>query len=354
MVVQKNIISILILFFSINAFAKETLVFAVDIVRHGDRTSVLEIPKAPYKWAEGTGQLTALGMQQEFQLGTFLRNKYIHEYNLLPEYYQSGTMFVSSTDHDRTIVSAQAILFGLYPLGSGPLLPGADKSALPSGYQPIPVHIGLSIENEKLMFEKCAKVAKPYVISRPDWKDKDIRLKSKFKRWNLATGLNFTNVFQLVGLADTLYIYQLHHVPMPSELSKQDIEEIITVGQWGRITECKTKEFADFLGRSMLASVASYIQKASKHAGPLKYVLFSDHDITIACVMTLLQKPLDELVPYAANLNFALFKTDANNYLVKISYNGKSVVVPSCDAGGCTLKQFMKLAGHTQSGSKNG
>jgi len=343
MCLQKNIVFVLLLFWGINALAKETLVFAVDLVRHGDRTPRLAIPKDSYQWAEGMGQLTAQGMYQEYQLGVSFRQKYVYEYHLLPEHYQNSTMLVFSTDSSRTLMSAQALLLGLYPLGSGPLLPGSDKPALPGAYQPVPVHIR-KIKSE--MFKKDRQIATQYAFSRPDWKSKTIKLKNKFQKWNLATGLNFNTIAQFAALADALYIYQLHHVPMPSELSEKDIEEIIAVGQWGRIIVYQTKEFANFWGRPMLASIADYLQKARQQATPLKYILFSDHDTTIASIMTLLQKPLDELPPYAANLNFALFKTDTKNYLVKISYNGKPVVVPSCDAGGCTLKQFIKLAGH--------
>jgi len=64
--------------------------------------------------------------------------------------------------------------------------------------------------------------------------------------------------------------------------------------------------------------------------------------------MAMLQKPLDELPPFASYLNFELFKTDANSYLVKINYNGKSITIPGCNAKICTLKQFMKIADHTQ------
>ncbi|MBU0744818.1 MAG: histidine phosphatase family protein [Gammaproteobacteria bacterium] len=132
--------SILILLISSNAFANETLIFALDIVRHGDRTPLFSIPKSNYKWIEGHGKLTAIGMQQMFQLGTHIRKKYVDDYQLLPKHYQNGTIFVSSTDYDRTLISAQSILLGLYPLGTGPILPNGTP-ALPEAFQAIPIHV---------------------------------------------------------------------------------------------------------------------------------------------------------------------------------------------------------------------
>lgn len=167
MCLRKIIIFALILLTSINAFAKETLVFAVDIVRHGDRTSGLIIPKATHQWAEGVEQLTARGMQQTSQLGALFRKKYVHKYHLLPEHYQNGTMLVFSTDYDRTLMSAESILLGLYPLGTGPLLP-RGKPALPGAYQPIPIHI------KDYVTEDDRKKRQQYISSKPEFREETI------------------------------------------------------------------------------------------------------------------------------------------------------------------------------------
>ena len=66
-------------------FASEKLIFAIDIIRHGDRTPLIELPKAPHHWEEGLGQLTPTGMAQEYQLGQRLRKEYIKQYQLYPK-----------------------------------------------------------------------------------------------------------------------------------------------------------------------------------------------------------------------------------------------------------------------------
>src|SRR5271157_460200 len=127
-------------FCALNASARDRVVFVVDVIRHGDRTPIDEIPAAPHFWAEGLGQLTAIGMRQEFELGTKLRSAYVAQDGLLPPRYTPGTLYVRSTDRDRTLMSAQSFLMGLYPQGTGPILPSSTRSALPNGAQPIPVH----------------------------------------------------------------------------------------------------------------------------------------------------------------------------------------------------------------------
>jgi acid phosphatase len=59
-------IACLSLLFSLVAFnlsAGEKWVFAIDIIRHGDRTPTAELPgDDPAIWREGLGKMTALGM----------------------------------------------------------------------------------------------------------------------------------------------------------------------------------------------------------------------------------------------------------------------------------------------------
>src|ERR1700730_861864 len=110
----KNIILFVALaLVAVNAWSQEKLIFAIDLIRHGDRTPINSIPKSPpYHWAEGPGQLTPEGMQQEYQLGVQFRKRYIDQYHLLPPHYDGDTIYVRSSDYDRTLMSAESLLMG--------------------------------------------------------------------------------------------------------------------------------------------------------------------------------------------------------------------------------------------------
>src|SRR3990167_6492907 len=175
----KIIFSILLfnlLNFSPSFAQQEKLVFAVDIVRHGDRTSIGNIPNAPHVWTEGVGQLTATGMQREFQLGTELHKKYIQDNKLLPTNYIADSVYVRSTDLDRTLMSAQSFLMGLYPLGTGPTLPNSSTPALPSALQPVPIHTAPIAQDVEFLpaldLKKWNELLTKYVYPRADWKAK--------------------------------------------------------------------------------------------------------------------------------------------------------------------------------------
>lgn len=131
-------------------FAEDTLIFAVDIIRHGDRTPIVPLGSVNYQWQEGPGQLTAEGMQQEYKMGLLFRKKYVEQEHLLPDHYEPGTMYVRSTDYDRTLMSAQSLLMGLYPPGTGPN--SSDSiPALPHAFQPIPIFSAPSKSDEVIV-----------------------------------------------------------------------------------------------------------------------------------------------------------------------------------------------------------
>lgn len=344
---KKLILCTLLFSITVTTYATETLIFAFDLIRHGDRTPLLVIPNAQHTWPEGMGQLTARGMRQELQRGDELRKRYIEQYHLLPSHYQNETMYVFSTNFDRTLMSAQSILLGLYTLGTGPRL-NDKKPALPLLFQPIPIHTR-PVETEPFIGDadpkKFDQLLSQYVYTQPEWIQKTQDLQTKFPTWNQATGLTLTNIHQLEALADALFIYKVHRIPLPAGLSDTDVKDIMAAGKWGFVTEYKTKEIANLAGTPLLLKIADYLQTASCENTPLKYVLFVAHDSTILSLLTTLDAPLHTPPPYTANVNIMLFKTEKNNYIVKVTYNGKPVFIPACKGTNCTLNQFTKLAG---------
>nr|CAI5846178.1 unnamed protein product [Callosobruchus analis] len=105
------------------------IVFAIILFINGD-IEAAGAEKDNVK-AEELVTLVALGIQREYKLGQWLRQRYS---SLLSPIYSKSELVVRSTDKDRALMSAYASLAGLYP---------------PQGYQvwnenlawqPIPVH----------------------------------------------------------------------------------------------------------------------------------------------------------------------------------------------------------------------
>lgn len=339
MLFKKTIMILVLSAFCANiALAKEQLLFAIDLTRHGDRTPIHDIPLSPYVWKQGLGELTAVGMKQAFELGVALRKQYITQYHLLPEHYLAESIYVRSTDMNRTLMTAQSLLLGLYPVGQG--------STLPNAYQPIPIHT-VPLKEDSLLNAKPSKniisMAKLYLAARKEWQIKTTALQPNFKKWSEATGLEVNKPFPFDYLSDNLHVRALHHVPFPKGITAEDGKKIISFGQDAVVAYFKYPAASYPMGHRFLLTVADYLKKAVSHQTHLKYVLFSGHDSSIMSVMSTLGTPLNKLPPYASHLNFALFQ-NGKNYYIKIQFNNMPVNIPACDnKNSCTLEQFNQL-----------
>jgi hypothetical protein len=326
-------IFLIISFISNSAFAAEELLFSMDLIRHGDRTPIYQIPKSHLNWKEGLGELTTKGIHQEIQLGEKLRRIYINQDHLLPKTYNPNSMYVRSTDATRAIKSANSLLLGLYPLNT------RVKN------QEIPVHIVPKNKDNLLIIKPSNNIfliINRYYVNSNFWKEKTINLKYKLKYWSEVTGLPLNNFQQLGQLADNLYVRRINNIPLPKGISNKDADEIISLSESAIINEFKLKSVTNPMGREFLKTVSNYFKQVTQHTTPIKYVLFSGHDSTIMSVMNTLGNPLDQIPEYASRLNFS-FINNENRYYVKVNYNDQPVFIPVCKSNTCTLEQFDRL-----------
>ena len=323
----------------ITVLAQEKLIFSADVIRHGDRTPISEFPKSPYLWNEGLGELTPKGMQQEYELGVRLHQRYIEQYHLLPTHYASDNLYVESTDTNRTLMSAQCFLLGLYPLGSGPYL-NQNQFALPSGFQPIPVHI----ENNYLIIKPRRN---PISLIRMNYeyyklnKNKYL-FNEKFKRWSDATGIKIKDFSDLDTLADTLFVRQQHNIPLPNGISQADADEIIFISTNNWLTLFQQSDFSYPTGHKFLVRLKKYLQDAASDKNKLKSIFFFAHDSTILGILDTMGVQQNHWPQYAEDLNFSLFQ-DNKNYFVKITLNDKPIIIPTCQSNTCAWSQFLEV-----------
>jgi hypothetical protein len=104
----------------------DELRWAFEIFRHGARTPYSGMDKDfkdcfGYQW-DGVKELTGVGLRQHFLVGYRNRKRYIEEKKLIKDYYDPREVYLISTDSNRTIMSANAQVQGLYLPGTGPVL----------------------------------------------------------------------------------------------------------------------------------------------------------------------------------------------------------------------------------------
>jgi acid phosphatase len=339
-------IFILITFFASSAPASSKLIFALDVIRHGDRTPIYELPSSMYTWPDGLGQLTAIGMRQEYELGLKLRKRYIEDHALLPYNYLPNTIHIQSTDYDRTIMSASSLLMGLYPLGTGPNLSDSTP-ALPSNFQPIPIHTTSTDKDNIFLINmdsrEVAELLERFVYTRADWKNKSLQLSSYYSRWSHLTGLNIESLWDIVKIGDTFTAYLVHDIALPDGLSKEETLTLIEEGRWILATYFKPSQVGDVVGNKALKKIIEYIRLAIEGKSKIKFVLVSSHDSTLLALMSALHTPLNTSPPYASILNFSLYQDDLKNYFITVSYNDNLITIPGCYDKMCTVDQFLKL-----------
>lgn len=324
------------------AAARGKLILAVVLIRHGDRTPVHEIPGSPGNWA--LGELTPLGIYQEFLLGQGLRTRYVDELQLLPPQYRGDSVYACATNFNRTIMSAQACLCGLYPPGTGPLLDDG-RPALPSAYQPIPIRT-LSDEQVRRLFGKTdqgkryGEMLETYVFSSAEWKKMNLAYAPRFDRWSRIFGDRINDLRDLIPPGDNLNVRLLKNIPLPGGLSSDEAREIVKLSHWAMAQEFRPPEIARYIAGVMLQELITHMQRTIEGTQAYKFILYSGHDSNILPMMAALGAPLEATPPYASNICFELYQNEGS-YSVRVRYNGEDIATACSGAEKeCTFEQF--------------
>ncbi|KAJ8951017.1 hypothetical protein NQ318_006402 [Aromia moschata] len=185
-----------------------------QLFRHGNRTADSEAelyPNDPYLketyFPYGLGQLTNAGKKREYSIGTALRSRYD---DFLGEFYYPEIVEAISTDYNRTKMSLQLVLAGLFP-------PRWEDMLQENIYwQPVPYNYVSRSEDKLLLGITCPRYLQIY-----DQYIASAKMQSEFGKHTVmfdyisrSSGLNvtrFLDVYQLYfGLStESEYGFQL-------------------------------------------------------------------------------------------------------------------------------------------------
>ena len=329
------------------------LIFAVDLIRHGDRTPLMEIPTVSYTWKEGLEQLTQKGIDQEFTLGAKLKDRYLTQSHLLPENYLPGTLYARSTGLDRTIMSANSALTGLY-FGTGPLsivgcpvIPTHNCSRVQEDLLFPDNNVAFNFNINDISQDTRIPLFQTIILPLPEWQAKEQSLKGNFEHWSQATGTPITHLYDLKNLGDTLFVYQLNKIPKPPLLSKEDVTTIINAGLWANCTIFQNKTIGQVAAANLIQDITTSFQTAVANPNQaLRYRLYCAHDTTFLVALTALgaATPLTDIPPYASDLNIELFDEGSGRYSVQVVLNDQPVILTCSGKNSCTLEQLHALS----------
>ena len=204
--------------------AVEDVEFVIVVYRHGDRTPIQPYPTDPYRnasnWPVGFGQLTPRGKMMQYNLGKYLRERYGG--SLLSSGYSETEITVRSTDVDRTLMSAQSNLAGLYPPVGDQIW---NKELM---WQPVPVHtVPLTEDNLLSSHADCPrmKAAISEVLASEEIAKIDADYDWVYEYVTEKIGDNVTNMIEVDYIFDTLFIEKLYNKTLPAWTDKEGLYE---------------------------------------------------------------------------------------------------------------------------------
>lgn len=335
----------------LNALAEASSLRLVQLLfRHGDRTPSHTFPNDPYRydWPEGVEMLTRLGMEQQYALGKYLRKRYD---KLLPEDYKFNDTLVRSTDNDRTIQSALAQLYGLYP-----------KTFAAKGGYPftgvIPIHTVPKLYDQVMkMTSPCPKYKKLWkeVKASSIWKKIEIENHSFFAQLAAATGYFYVGLVRSFYVADVVNVWTCHNLSLPAWVTPDVIAKLDTMLGVKQYLRYLTPEMQRLRGGPLLGLMTQrMVAKITGSSLDRRRLLYgySAHDSTLSAFLSVLGIFNRRKPPYTACVFVELHAKEGSlkleDHFLRIYYRNDSdkepilLTVPGCESD-CPLSSFRSL-----------
>ncbi|CAK9821619.1 Venom acid phosphatase Acph-1 [Anthophora retusa] len=321
------------------------------VFRHGDRTpddNTDEMyPNDPYLqndfYPMGRGQLTNEGKKREYTLGRFLRGRYGH---FLGDIYTGVAVSALSSDYDRTKMSLQLVLAGLFP-------PNRLQQWHPNlNWQPIPTNYLRRYEDNVFLPEDCLLYEVEYnrVLQSPQGKRQLSKYDELMKQLTEWTGKNISTPLNLYYLYHTLMAEYSLGLTLPDwaykvfpkgELWNATVFSYDIANSTPLLKRLSGGPFLRIMTRSMLDVVAG-VKKGEK-----KLHLFSGHESNVAALLHALEVYYPHVPEYSSAVILELHQIEDTYYVKVLNYLGipSKVIelqIPSCKVL-CPLDEYLQL-----------
>ena len=346
-------------------------VYIAEVCRHGARSPWAYAPwDRDGRWS-GEGQITPGGLRMHYLIGHELRNRFILQEQFLSQNYRDGEVYAHSTDYNRTIMSAQSQLLGLYPSGTGPeITPEVTKKAvppisvrdlnvitkalgnhaLPNRTQIIPIHSEAT--EETLILDPvggpCQALNELSLARQLSSELNEIYAKYPDAISAVASYLNLTNsaaIEQFSAILDSLFANRFHGYEVPEVFKNETLYERmynlnLEVYKYLYYTDARMLKLQTSL---VLRDIADYMNYARLGQTARKFTLYSAHDTTILPLLASLNITIDAWADYASSLFFILSYDTSAGFQVTVYYNDEPVILKDCSVSPCPLDKFSAI-----------
>ncbi|OMJ83668.1 hypothetical protein SteCoe_15335 [Stentor coeruleus] len=344
---------------------KGSVINVIEVCRHGARAPTSSFPWDTGYWKEGLGELTPEGQRQHFLLGAEIRTRYINEPVFINS-YNSSRVYVQSTDVNRTIMSAESQLMGIYPQGPSiqsnmqqKAIPPLNISqsfinqtieilgtaALPLYYQPVPVHV-VGNNYDSLLLGYSPYVC-PYFALISYWVEQSSDYQFRAENYTNHLQKQLYSIFniqytfdQAALICDTLITLKFHGYPWPSGITSEIFSSLYEIYVY--FISFSFEYNGDALASSLFyQQIIQTFDDIISGTGTITFSLYSAHDITLVGFLSAIDAWDSLQPPFASSLIYELNEI-GQDYFVRIVYNDKNITVGDCPVM-CPYNQFKSL-----------
>eukprot|EP01090_Pellita_catalonica_P022253 TRINITY_DN8581_c0_g1_i1.p1 TRINITY_DN8581_c0_g1~~TRINITY_DN8581_c0_g1_i1.p1 ORF type:complete len:393 (-),score=60.72 TRINITY_DN8581_c0_g1_i1:747-1856(-) len=264
-----------------------------------------------------SGQLTALGVRQMAMLGQRLRELYIKALPFLSDECNTDEIYVRSTHTDRTIESAQSVIWGLYPI-----------QKRKHGET---IVINLREQRTENMYprSKCARYAQIYrsIKNSPAWKERVAAAAEAKEIVDGALGRKFTS---WVGLNSTLQTTVAHELELPEGMTPQMIARVEEEADWAMKEKFSSAEGTRIgIGR-FVQDLVERIERTVQKQDGVKFALFSGHDNTLSPLLSAFRVGNGKQPAMASYITIEVYRErgKSGSLWVRFLYNADELSLP--------------------------
>ncbi|CAH1957980.1 unnamed protein product [Acanthoscelides obtectus] len=285
------------------------------------------------------------GKVKEYTIGTSLRERYDA---FLGDVYYPKIVDARSTDTNRTKMSLELVLAGLFPPRTTQIWNPMNLT-----WQPIPYNYLPSSQDKELQGHLCPKYLEEYnrIISSDKFKAEFNKYSDTVVYLNKNTGLNLTSFHDVYNLYFVLTTEEEFGLKLPkwTESVYPDLVREMAIREYltGSGTDNSKRLGTGYLIKKIIEDTQNRIKDLENKRGR-KIYLYSAHESNIARLLLFLDifQPLH--VPnYGSYIIFEIHKKD-DEYGVKVFYQDylseslNLVRLPACQDL-CPLDKFIKL-----------
>ncbi|XP_063547613.1 prostatic acid phosphatase-like isoform X2 [Cydia strobilella] len=327
--------------------------YAAVIFRHGDRTPVDMYPTDPYRneslWPVKFGQLTNTGKRQHYALGKWFRERYG---KMVSPKFDPTQVRVRSTDVDRTLMSVEANLAGMYPPVGNSVW---DDQLM---WQPIPVHTIPEKMDEVLAMErKCAaydKALEEYKDSK-EYKERLAKYQDLMDYMTAYTGKKIKDYYDIFTVYSNLNIERLYNFTLPNwthnvypdEMREPACYSFRIPTMTPLLARLKVGPLIQEIVMNMANTSLTYPKGYSK---TVKLAVYSGHDYTVASVLNALGMFDGKCPVYTSTILMELlYSNNTYQHFIRISYRNFTDIeephvlkIPYCGEV-CNFSRFVTL-----------